>query len=155
MNKYVLVLLLVTCFAACEKPAEPTFQSMKNVKIANIKGDVVTLTADALFHNPNIFGVTLTGVDLDVSVDDKKAGNVTQTHSIDVPAKNDFSVPVAIDIALSDVSKNILGTVMSVLGSKKIKVHYKGFVTVKALEIDLKIPVESEQEVPLGKSLGL
>ena len=136
---------------ACEAPQKPTFKNMKNVQLSSLKNKKITLTADAILHNPNSFGLTLTATDLDISIDGKKAGNVKQTLDTEIPASADFVVPVKMDIDQKVISGDLLNTAMNFLLNKKVKVHYKGHITVKALDIPIDIPIDNEEEVTMKK----
>ncbi len=151
MKKLVIAVFIAALFVAtaCEGPSKPEFKQMKNVKVTNVSASKVTLIADAELYNPNVFSVQLTGVNLDVSVNKKNAGKVMQTHNIEVPAQKNFSVPVKIDVALKDLSNDLFGTLLNIAGNRAIDVHYKGYVSIKALEIEIDVPIDAEEQVPL------
>lgn len=133
--------MLCVLFTACEPPKEPQFKDFKNLKFSGISGNKIKLTGEAIFNNPNVFGITLTNTDLDVYLDNEKSGHVLQKNSIAVPANANFSVPVNVDVE----TKNLLGKAFSLLTKKDIKVRFNGYITVKALELDIKVPVNYEQ----------
>lgn len=145
----VLISALLCLVMACEAPTEPTFQQMKNVKVKELKGNHLVVTADALFHNPNDYGIKLTGIDLDVEIDDKEAGKVMQVEPIQIPAASDFTVPVTADLDIKSLTKDFFKNALNLLKSKKVKVHYEGIITVQALNIALDIPVDYTEEIPL------
>ncbi len=137
-------------FIACETPKQPEFIEMQDVKVSSFSLNKITLTGDAKFNNPNPVGIQLTNVDLDVSIDGQKVGNVQQTKDIEVPASQNFLVPIVVDIAPKDLSFDLLGSALTLIGgSKKVKVNYKGNITVQAMNVPLKIPVNSTQEISL------
>jgi len=148
---WISIGIMSCCFLACEAPQKPTFKTMKNVQLSSLKNNKITLTADAILNNPNAFGLTLTATDLDVSIDGKKAGNVKQTLDTEIPASSDFTIPVKMDIDQKMISGDLLNTAMNFLLNKKVKVHYKGYVTVKALDIPIDIPIDNEEEVTMRK----
>ena len=49
------------------------------------------------------------------------------------------------------ISGDLLNTAMNFLLNKKVKVRYKGHVTVKALDIPIDIPIDNEEEVTMRK----
>ena len=148
---WISIGIMSCCFLACEAPQKPEFKYIKNVKFSSLKGNNVILDADVILHNPNPFGLTLTATNLDVSVNNKRAGNVEQTFDTEVAAASDFSVPVKIGIDQKIISGDLLNTAMNFLLNKKVKVHYKGYVTVKALDIPIDIPIDNEEEVTMRK----
>ncbi|MGB1206322.1 MAG: LEA type 2 family protein [Chitinophagales bacterium] len=148
---WISIGIMSCCCLSCEAPQKPEFKYIKNVKLSSLKDTKISLTGDVILNNPNPFGMTLTATDLDVSIDGKKAGNVKQTFDTEIPASADFVVPVKIDLDQKIISGDWLNTAMSFLFNQKVKVHYKGYVTVKALEIPIDIPIDNEEEVTLRK----
>lgn len=138
---FAIFCLLIMFFVACDAPQQPEFKNFKNLKFNGLKGKKINLTGEAIFNNPNIFGITLTNTDLDVYLDNEKSGHVLQKNSIAVPANSDFSVPVNVDVE----TKNLLGKALSLLTKKDIKVRLNGYITVKAMDLDIKVPVNYEQ----------
>jgi len=151
--KKQFIILLIFCIAftiACNTPKQPEFVEMQGVKVSSFSLNKITLTGDAKFSNPNAYGIQLTDVDLDVAIDGEKVGNVQQTKDIKVPASQNFLVPIVVDIAPKDLSFDLLGSALTLIGgSKKVKVNYKGSITVEAMNVPLKIPVNSTEEISL------
>ena len=145
------LLIVLMLFAACEAPQRPEFKQIKNVKVQSLKQNKVTITADAEFHNPNVFGIKLTGIDLDVDIDGEKAGKVNNDQLTEVPAQKSFDVPLTFMFNPKELSGGAIGKAINIFMNKKMKVHFKGTVTVKALEMEFDIPVEDEREVPISK----
>lgn len=153
MKKILLLFFLLNLvgFTACEQPAEPEFKTVKNLRVGKLAFDRITILGNAEFHNPNPQGIKLTATDLDVFVDDKKVGKVEQTHEIQVPAAQDFMVPIEFSFATKDVFGKMLGGALSFLGNKKVKVHLKGKATVKVVGISIPVPVDHTEEMSLKK----
>ncbi|OWY19834.1 hypothetical protein C7N43_37030 [Sphingobacteriales bacterium UPWRP_1] len=142
--------LLLLQFFACEAPKQPEFKELVNVKFNSWTKGNLALTADAVFNNPNPFGIQLTGTDMNLLLDGKKAAHVQQAVDMQVPAARDFKVPINISINPKDLSPDLLwGGALSMLGNKKINMRLNGTVTVRVLEIDFKIPVDHTQELSL------
>ena len=133
----------------CDKPQTPKFVRMENVKVGKINFKDITLLGNIVINNPNSVGITITHTDLDVSVDGKNAGKVLQTETAKMPANSEFSLPVKTIIPTKNLGDGLIGSALSAFVNKKIIVQYKGHVTVKVLNTDLKIPVNDEQEVML------
>lgn len=154
MKKINVLLIATLClFVACQEMAkEPVFKEMTNIKVADFKGDIVTLKADALFNNPNLFGVQIIKTDVQVEVNGNKVGKVNQVKAAEMPAMSDFSVPVEIEFDTNKVFKSggFWGKALEVLANRSLKVKYNGTVTVKALEIELELPIDFENEIELN-----
>ncbi len=143
---FISILLI---FNACKKPQAPIFIGINNLKIGKIQDGQLMLTADAHCHNPNAMKGKLTGTDLDISIKGKSAGVVNQTELVKIPANADFIIPLEARLSSSFLSKNLLGGVLSFLQDGKVPVHIQGDVTIKIVEIPLKIPVDHTDEISL------
>lgn len=148
--QYLLFTLLLIQFTACEAPKQPEFKELTNVKFNSWTKGNLSLTADAVLNNPNPFGIQLTGTDLNLLLDGKKAAHVQQTIDMQVPAAQNFKLPINININPQDLSPDLLlGGALSVFGNKKIQMRLNGTVTARLLEIDFKIPVDYTQDLSL------
>ena len=156
MKKIATILFSINLLLilACERPQEPEFLRMKDVKVSNLSFQEVTIEGNAEFRNPNPYGITLTNVDLDIGVEGKKVGNIRQTEKAEIPAKKDFEIPVVANVKTSDLSMDLLGSALSLLGKKsdkKIDVTYQGTITVEAMGVPIQIPVDDKKEIDLKK----
>jgi len=150
----LVMFALLWSITACDAPKQPEFKELINLKFNSLKKGVVTLTADAVFNNPNPFGIQLTSTDLNLLLDGKKAANVQQSIDIKVPASQGFKVPINININPKDLSANLLlDGALTMFNNKKIPMRLNGTVTVKVLELEFKIPVNYEQPVSLKEFL--
>jgi LEA14-like dessication related protein len=143
--KFLLYLILpcICLLSACEMPKEPTFKKIQNLKFDGFGEGKINISGDALFNNPNAFGGTLTGTELDVFIDGEKSGHISQREQIAVPAQSDFSVPIRGALA----SQGLLGKALSFLTKKEMKARFNGYITIKALEVEFKVPVNYEQPI--------
>lgn len=151
--KHLFLLLLASTlllFTACENIQKPTFQKLRNVKVKDITSTEVILTADAILHNPNPLGLTLAGTNIDIFIEGEKMGKAEQTAKSSIPAQNDFTVPIIAKIPLKAFKKDLLGTALSILGSKKMDVQYKGTVTLEALDIEVDVPIDETEKVKIA-----
>ncbi len=146
---YLSLLLLILAFAACKGPQNPEFKRIEDVNILSMDAKEIVLTANALIYNPNKMGVQLEHIDLDVALDGNTAGKVEQTNNVKIPAKSDIKIPLKATIDARKISKNLLSTALSFLQNQKLKVHYKGDITVKIAKINVKIPIDDFAEVEM------
>lgn len=142
-----LFFVLITSLSSCRNAVKaPEFKTMEHVKFGGMTTSGATIKAEAVFNNPNRMGVELTNTDLNILVNEKNAAHVTQAYQIKVPAKSDFRVPVDINITPSQIWSDGWGF----LTGKKVKIHYQGFVTVKALKLNFKVPVDFAQDIDIS-----
>lgn len=146
------IFMLVCGIFACQQPEEPRFIKMENVQVQEINLPNITVSANAVYHNPNPVKAKLTAVNLDLEVNGTKVGKIEQTQAIEVPANSDFKVPVIIKGNTKELSgSGILGNIISILGDKKMILRYKGTTTIEVLKVPISVPVDYEEEVNLKR----
>ena len=145
--------LLISTILGCSAPQEPIFKNFANIKTSNISTKKITITADALFHNPNTMGGEVTSTDIEVIVNDIPAGKINQDLAIPVPAGAAFSIPLTVNVSPKDIYENdrggALGGIVNAVLKKKVDVHYKGTVKMKIAGFPYTLEVDYEEEVRL------
>lgn len=153
--KKLLFLLFIASFWSCTGPQEPVFLRLENAKATNISTKKITITADALFHNPNAIGGTLTATNIDVISNDVKIATVEQNIESILPAQAEFSIPLTFSTSPKELfqkdGKGILGGVINALLDKSVKLKYKGNLTFKLAGISFDSPIDLEEVVDLKK----
>ncbi len=133
ITRILILLTIVCCCFGCKIKEKPLFVDVKNVKVLESTSKTVTLTADALFTNPNTIGGLLKTDEIKIYINGNEVGYVS-TDAFKVPAKKDFSIPLRATVPVDSIfsNKNIGGLIGS-LFSQKIKVQYKGGIIYKTL----------------------
>ena len=150
-HKYLSWLGLIALLAtgACNTPQAPDFRGVKNLKI-DVQGvSGARINGDAAFFNPNDRSVTLKGVDVEVSVENKKVKNIEREYDITAEPNSDFTVPIDVTISLADLNLGLLSTALSMLNGDKKKVRYKGKARVQMYGITFNVPFDYEDEVDI------
>jgi len=146
--KYLLPIIIFLSIASCKAPEEaPVFKRVDNIRVTKVTGTEAVLSGKAFFFNPNKVGMTLRKVNIDVTLEDKKIGTINQTTKTKVPANSDFSVPV--DATFNIVDVGFLNSILNVLGGKKMKAHYKGYIKLSVHGVPIKVPIDYEEEIRL------
>ena len=144
----IFLFILAVGVLSCTTPKEPpVFKRVTNIKVSKVEGKKAFLNADAYFFNPNDVSMKLREVAVDVTIDGKNVGNINQSLKTEVPANADFKVPVGATFRLDDVGT--LNSLLGMLGGKKLKVHYTGFIKVTIHGVPLKVPVDYEGQFKL------
>ncbi len=141
-----LILFLALTFA-CSKPEPPVFNGFTDVKLSDVTSESVLLKTEAILYNPNAFGAKVSGIDLDIFIEGKEAGNVKETDMVNIPANGTFKVPVIANIPFFVLQSDLLNTAMSIFGNKKMKIRYKGYITLNMMDVDVPIYLDAEKEV--------
>lgn len=138
-----IVVCLTIGLASC-KPEE-------DIVLRNVRDIIVdastepTLKANAILYNPNNIKIKLRKVKVDVYVNGKKTGIVDQNPKMIIPAVAEFTVPLEVKLNMKELG--LLDTILGMIGGKKLKVRYKGSISVTYKGLPIRIPVDYESEV--------
>ncbi|MGK0389633.1 MAG: LEA14-like dessication related protein [Maribacter sp.] len=156
MKKFIFPLLLFATFLiSCSSPQNPEFKTMENVKFksASISKTLnFTLTADAIFYNPNAGGINISALDLDIMINKKKVSKIRQNVSAKIGSNSDFTLPIEFDVPLAEVFKDLNLSIGTIFKKQEIDYHIKGTATVNVVGIDIDIPVDHEGKEELKLS---
>ena len=150
--KKLLFLLFFCSLFACSGPSEPVFKRVANISVDQVKNGMVTISADALFHNPNPVGGTLEAIDIDVWANDTEVGKIEQSLRTEIKGNSEFEVPLKFSFPLKEIAKNeggLIGSLLTAVLNRKVDMEYKGALTVNVVGVHFDVPVDYEEEVTL------
>jgi LEA14-like dessication related protein len=104
------------------------------------------LDLDLVYFNPNRIGLMLDQVELDVFLNGKSLGNTHQRTQIHIPGKQEFTLPVSINLDM----KNLLGNAVSSMMNEKVKLRTVGKVRVGKAGIYQWIPLDITNEMSMS-----
>jgi hypothetical protein len=145
--KFPFLIAVCTVFNVWALPnQDPYFVKMKNLKFDSFSFKEIKLSSEAVFYNTYKAKAKLTEVFVDVYIENKLVGNVTQIKEVDIPKLSAFDIP----INLSANTSKTLGTAFWQSGrlvfGKEVEVKFSGYIKIKALNfVPLKIPIESSE----------
>jgi LEA14-like dessication related protein len=132
--------LLTILLASCAVPKPLEYRSFKNFTIQKVGFASTTLKMDLVYFNPNNFGLELKKTDIDIFINDDFLGHTTQEYQISIPKKEEFSMPVSINLDM----KNILRNSMNALFSNQVMVKITGSVKVGKANTFISFPIRYE-----------
>ena len=145
----IILSTMLFAFLSCSVKEKPLFLNVENIKVIESTSSYITLTADALFLNPNDIGGELKTDEIKVFVNDTEMATVS-TKSFKVPAKKEFSIPLKANVPTDSIFSNKnLGGLIGSLFSKKIKVQYKGDIIYKVLGFSYTYNVDQTEDVKI------
>ncbi|WP_203256987.1 LEA type 2 family protein [Hyunsoonleella ulvae] len=149
MKRFLLLLTILCTFFNCKVNERPLFINVENIKVEESTSKHITLSADALFMNPNDIGGELKTDEIKIFVNNNEVGQVS-TKSFKVPSKKEFSIPLKATVPIDSLisGKNIGGLIGS-LFSQNIKVQYKGAIIYKALGFSFNYDVDETEEIKI------
>lgn len=138
-------ILLVLLVGSCKPKEDVVLRNIKDIVVdANSEP---TLKANAILYNPNNIKIKLRKVNVDVYVNGKKSGIVDQELKMMIPAEAEFTVPLEVKLNMKELG--LLDTIFGMIGGKKLKIQYKGSISITYKGLPIRIPVDYESEVRL------
>ncbi|UII28347.1 LEA type 2 family protein [Fulvivirga maritima] len=146
MTRITLIALFSLIIMSCSGPSEPPeFKQITNIEVTKVMGKTAYLNADAYFYNPNKVRMTLKKINVDVMVEGKKIGEINQSLKTKIPAMSDFKIPLDATFDMGEVG--FLNSIISILGGKKVKVHYTGHIKLTYHGLPIRVPIDYDDEV--------
>ena len=151
MKKFTLLLFIIAS-TSCAVKQKPTFIKVDNIKLITANSTKITVSADALFNNPNVIGGRLNTEGVQVYVNNISFGRI-ETEEFKVPANDDFTVPLKIQIKTKDLldkdSKGFLNGLLNSVLNRSLKVRYEGTIQFKALGINHSYPINKTETIKI------
>jgi hypothetical protein len=146
-ERFLAVLFLVFFVAACSAPKEKiVLRQIRDVVVDANTAPV--LKANAVFYNPNDMRGKLRRINVVVYVDGKRAAHVDQKLKTMIPAKNEFIVPLEINLSIKELG--FMDTLFGVLGGKKFEVRYEGSLKLTYRGVPINVPVNYKDDVRIN-----
>ena len=132
----ILTILLISC----STPKELEYRDFKNFTIDKLGFSATSIKMDLIYYNPNNFGLQLKSTELDIFLDNNYLGHSVQEQLVSIPRREEFSIPVKIDVDM----KNLLRNGMTTLLRNEVMVKVTGTVKVGKANIFRSLPVNYE-----------
>ena len=106
MIKKVIRIFSVAFFIiGCTVNEPPEFLGIKNIKVIESTKNFIKINGEGLFQNPNDIGGELQADGIKVFVNGNEMATVS-SKSFEVPAKEEFSIPLMVDIPTDSIFSN-------------------------------------------------
>lgn len=132
----ILTILLVSC----STPKELEYREFRNFTIDKLGFSSTAIKMDLVYYNPNNFGMQLKSTDLDIFLDNTYLGHTVQQEFVSIPRREEFAIPIKIDMDMKNLLKNGLITLLS----SEVTVKVTGTVKVGKGNIFKSFPVNYE-----------
>ncbi|WP_301923410.1 LEA type 2 family protein [Ferruginibacter sp.] len=90
-----------------------------------------SLKMDLIYYNPNNFGLELNRTDLDVYINNNYLGRTEQVYRVSIPKREEFAIPIKIDVDMKNLLKNGLATFLT----NEVMVKITGTIRVGKLNV--------------------
>ncbi len=151
--KIIYYALLSILLISCKLSEKPEYKALENITIEEINNKVITVSAEALYFNPNHIGGSVKKIDIDLYMDGVKLSKVN-TQSFEINSQENFRVPLKAQIPHSKLfgtsGKQILGNLLNAALNKTVKINYKGAITLDLGAIDYDYTLDETLELDLN-----
>jgi LEA14-like dessication related protein len=137
---------MIILMNSCGGIKDLEFKEYKNFNIEKVGFSKTTVSVDLVYYNPNTFGLVLKNTDLDIYINDNLLGNSTQDVQIQILKKQQFTLPLKIDVDMRNVLKNSLTTLLS----KEVTIKATGKIKVGKANIYKTLPFEYSTKQEIG-----
>ena len=143
MRKYLTITLLylLTLSSGCSGFDEVSLLNVKDVTYQEFKGNVLKLSITATVDNPNRFKVKFKEANMDLRLNDRIIGTVTQMEPITIAGRSQKDYKIHVSIEMKDMLSNLMNLFRILMNDPKNlnlsgTVHVKSFLYSKTFEID-------------------
>ncbi len=137
ISLFTCVSLLTILPLSCSTPKALEYRDFKNFTVEKLGFSTSAVKMDMVYYNPNNYGLQLKRTDLDIFINDVYMGHTSQEYQITIPAKEEFSIPVKMDVDMKNLFKNGL----NVLLRNEVMVKVTGSVKVGKANVFIGFPV--------------
>lgn len=148
ISGFVLVLLMAS-LTSC-KFHQVEFKKFESFKLLRTTSKEAVVELQVMVKNPNSFPITVSSVDLDVSLNQTNIGKVTLDEKVRIKARSEKLQRFVIKANYSDLAVGGFSSLLSMVLSKKVNLSCNGTVNARSMGISRNLPLSYTGEVPLG-----
>jgi len=133
VKKYLIITLLFLplFFSGCSHYEDIKVTKVKDVTYEELKGKILRLAIIATVDNPNYFNVKIKNANIDLRLNDRVIGTVTQVEQIELAGRKHQDYKIQISIELKDIMSNLLNLSRILMNETK-NLNLSGTVQVKS-----------------------
>lgn len=149
MRNYLILSTAFFLFLGCAINEKPEFLGVDNIKLIDASSQLIVLSANANFKNPNNIGGKLLTEGIKVYINDIETAHLV-SEEFEVPAKDLFTIPLTVQVPTDSIfnDKSIVGLLGSLL-NKNINVHYQGDIKYKVMGFSHKYKVDKKEDIKI------
>ena len=130
MRNILWLLFLAGLMTGCNFNEPVTFRGLENLALAGADDEHLSLTAEAVFYNPNKVAGKLREVYIEVWLQEQRLAVISQEEKTTVPANDTFQVPLQARIAFRALQQNFWDHVLTLAQGNKLTLHFKGHISI-------------------------
>lgn len=149
-NKLVFLFLVTLLLNGCVQPESPELRSIGKVEVRMVSLSTVRLKSEAILYNPNKSSMVLKESVIDIEMDGEKIASVNKQYDLKINRESEFTVPLEVDIQLSDLNLDALGAAFGILSNKGKEIHFVGKIKVRTYGVPFTIPVDYTEKIKIS-----
>lgn len=131
---FTFLLVAISTLSSCTLREKPTFVSIEKINLDKVSSEEITFKASAIFKNPNSIGGEISSETIKIFVDSISVGQLYPS-SFNVPAKNEFSIPLEGRLSTKKImgrnNNDLLSNLINIVTSQKVAITFKGDLIFK------------------------
>jgi LEA14-like dessication related protein len=151
MKNLFFLSILFLIVTSCANFEEPEFISSDGVKMGEMEGKKISLTADVKVSNPNWFSIKIKPSNLDVYIENQYMGKIYLEKKVKMKAKKESTLSMELRAELAD---GAMITALKYANKENVKVHLIGKVKGGVWIFSKKIAIDETKTIS-GKNLVL
>jgi len=137
---YLVLLFIPLLFSGCTQE-EIQLIGIKDITYQEFKGNVLRLAIMVTVNNPNRFNVKIKNANMDLRLNNKTIGTVTQMEQIDLVSRKQQDYKIQVSIEMKDMLSNIISLYRVLMNEPKNlslsgSVQVKSFIYSKTYQVD-------------------
>ena len=143
MKKYLIIILLFfpLTFSGCFQFEDIKLVKIKDVTYQEFNGSTLRLAITATVNNPNRFNVKIKNANMDMLLNDKVLGTLSQIEHIELAGRTQKDYKIQISIEMKDMLSNLVGLYRVLMNDSKNlslsgSVQVKSFLYSKTFQVD-------------------
>lgn len=137
LSLFTFLSLLTILPFSCSTPKALEYRDFKNFSIEKLGFSSSAVKMDMVYYNPNGYGLQLKSTYLDIFINDVYMGHTAQEYQITIPRKEEFSIPLKMDVDMKNLFKNGLNAVLR----NQVLVKITGSIKVGKANVFISFPV--------------
>ena len=127
---FIILLSLPLLFSGCSFE-DVQLVGIKDVTYQEFQGNVLKLVITANINNPNRFNVKIKNANMDLRLNDRVLGTVTQMEQIELDGRKQKDYKIHVSVEMKDILSNLIGLYRVLMNEPK-NLNLTGTVEVKS-----------------------
>lgn len=144
---FIIVMIFITTMYSCQMQ-DLVIGNPEGLKVDELNRKNIGLTVDLPVENPNNFGFTVKGVDMDLYINNVKMGNIKKMGRVKVKSKSSEVYPISFSVNPSDLVGGAWSILRDLSGGS-VELRLNGSVKVSKFLVAKKIKLDEKQVVEI------